>query len=506
MMTNLRSFFLSAFFVLLFLAGFATVSNGQVVHTTLKDRTFNVREQVTFDVVTAQGPAPANTNVKLRFTLMGTNATLLGSKIQMQYMQGSDWVNLPFTDGVATFGPEAGFPLADATRQFRATFEAAGNLGYRIEIVPAAGGAALAGADETFNVNAISSPTVNSTLDNYPAGELTSGRDTEFDVFYSAGDRTADLVYLRYVFTNPAQRDKVRLYIAPDPEGTPPAFMALTKDDQGNFLYAPEGGFLLTGTSTSQANLLMRINFAEAGTYEYKVDLVHATNGVVVATVLENVTVTQGATISSTLHNMQNIVKGTATDFTVAITEGVTADGPVRIRFTLADPEQAANVMLMAETGTAGEYETLTLQDGALWYGPEAGLPLKDATFKFRVQFAEAGNYAYTIQLIKMTSNRRVLAMADEMVEVLTVTSAKDKIENSQIVAYPTVSNGSVRVDLGSVRDAQIAVVDMLGKTVLTIDRANGSAEINTLRLANGIYFIRVMKGNEVAVSRFVVR
>ncbi|WP_187262616.1 T9SS type A sorting domain-containing protein [Pontibacter beigongshangensis] len=503
MMTNVRPFYLPALLVLLLLVGFVPDITAQSVSSTLKDRSFNVREQVEFDVVTTQGTAPANTNVRLRFTLQGDNATVLGSKIQMQYLEGSNWVNLPFVNGVATFGPEAGFPLADATRKFRATFEAAGNLGYRIDIVPAAGGNPLAGVTEIFNVNAISSPTVNTSLDEYAPGEITSGRNREYRLYYSAGDRTADLVYVKYVFANAEQRDKVRLFAAPSEE-EPVEFIELTKDEEGSFLYWPEGGFPLTGTSASQASMLMRVNFSEAGTYAYQVQLVH-TNGVVVAFVDETVTISAGATIASSLHNKVNVVRATATDFSVAITQGGEPVGPVRIKFTLADPEQASAVTLQAETATAGEYAPLTSQDGALWYGPETGFALADASYNFRVAFAEPGTYNYTIELVKMTSNR-VVAESDEKVEVVTVASAKDKIENSRIVAYPTISNGTVRVDLGHVREAQISVVDILGKTVMTIERASGSAEINTQPLAKGTYFIRVLKGREVAVSRFIVK
>ncbi|MFT2007209.1 T9SS type A sorting domain-containing protein [Pontibacter sp. 13R65] len=506
MMTNLRSFSLSAVLLLIFLVGFVPATIAQSVTSTLNGRTFDVRQQVTFDVATTQGTAPANTNVKLRFTLMGNNATVLGSKIQMQYMEGTTWTNLPFTDGVATLGPDAGFALTNATRQFRATFEAAGKLGFRVDIIPAAGGDPLAGTDVIFDVNAISAPTLNTSLDQYDPGEITSGRNREFRIYYSAGDRTADMVYIKYVFANPAQRDKVRLYIAPDETVEPLQFIEFTKDEEGNFLYQPEGGFPLTGTSTSQAHMLMRVFFAEAGSYTYNVHLVHITTGVVVATKEETVIISEGAAISSTLNNKENVAKEVDTDFAVTIAQGGEADGPVRIKFTLDNPEQAGAVTLMAETATPGEYAPLVPVDGALWYGPEAGFALANSTINFRIKFAEAGTYNYKMELVKMTSNRRVLAVAEETIEVLTVASAKDKIENSRIVTYPTVSNGAVRVELGNVRDAQIAVVDMLGKTVMTIDRASGTAEINTMRLANGIYFVRVMKGSEVAVSRFIVR
>ncbi len=72
------------------------------------------------------------------------------SKVEkLEYLESKDnkWYELTGN----SFGPPAtGFPLMEATSKFRVTFKEAGDVSFKIDIVPFSGGNALASAEDTF--------------------------------------------------------------------------------------------------------------------------------------------------------------------------------------------------------------------------------------------------------------------------------------------------------------------------------------------------------------------
>jgi hypothetical protein len=70
----------------------------------------------------------------------------------------------------------------------------------------------------------------------------------------------------------------------------------------------------------------------------------------------------------------------------------------------------------------------------------------------------------------------------------------------SNVSVYPNPTTGIVSVT--NVENATIEVINLMGQVVATVD---SNTEINSIDLsneANGTYFVRVVKGNEVSTSK----
>lgn len=188
------------------------------------------------------------------------------------------------------------------------------------------------------------------------------------------------------------------------------------------------------------------------------------------------------------------------------------ANEVMAIRIKLEDPAQSQYISMQytidpdRNNPGAAVFTPITFNEEGIGYiGPEAGAPLKDYYIIIRATFTQAGRYSYRLQLERNDLN--IMADNLEMVKVSSTTGTDDMIENSRITAFPTVaSNGSVNLDLGQVRDADVQVVDMLGRTVYTASKVNGITSIATGQLRKGLYFIKVIKGSDTAALRFIVQ
>lgn len=77
--------------------------------------------------------------------------------------------------------------------------------------------------------------------------------------------------------------------------------------------------------------------------------------------------------------------------------------------------------------------------------------------------------------------------------------SANEEIA-STLNIYPNPSTGIVNIN--NVAGARIEVLNMVGQTVATIENASEINSIDLSNEANGTYFVRVVKGNEVSTSK----
>ncbi|WP_299822468.1 T9SS type A sorting domain-containing protein [uncultured Pontibacter sp.] len=588
-----------------------------------------LNEAVAFTVTTTRGNAAEGTMVKGRMVLLGDNIPFQSENIKLEYLEaGSDpqvWLPLPVSsEGVAAFGPEDGFPLADAISSFRITFSAVGTYNYTLELRNASTNAIVASATEAVSVT-FKEPTINTTLDNISQQDvIATGAEVLFRVFLEAEDREGQVATTRLVLNNPADRTKFTLQYATNVElGTD--FETLTVGEDGILVFGPEEGFPLADTDR-----LFKITFSEAGTYEYAVQVL--IGGDVVGFSNETVTVVEGgASIASTL-NDATLELNTAAQFTVSVNRGAwgednlyrvrvtlddpeqaetfalaTADGTplafdangvayygdaagftlaenvtenfvatatdygtynyrlellrlvpdqdpqviasseesavvpfesatvattlngkqverdvattftvtvtpndqdpttmVQGRLTLANPEQAANVALEYQD-EAGAYQPINFSNGVALIGPAAGMALSDVNgLNFRVSFNAAGTYAYTLDLVEVDGD--VIATVNESVEALTPTSIKKGFEKGGFAVYPTLTTGAVKVDLVNARNANIQVVDLIGRTVAAQDNANGVVELDLSRVAKGTYIIKIQDGSNINTQRVVVR
>jgi len=70
--------------------------------------------------------------VRVKITVTGGDA----ANVALLYQEGDNFLPLTFDEnGLAWFGPESGFTLANLTSNFKVTFAEAGSYSYKLEIV-----------------------------------------------------------------------------------------------------------------------------------------------------------------------------------------------------------------------------------------------------------------------------------------------------------------------------------------------------------------------------------
>ncbi|RIJ36649.1 T9SS type A sorting domain-containing protein [Pontibacter oryzae] len=336
---------------------------------------------------------------------------------------------------------------------------------------------------------------------------VKTGQEKEFTVTVDAAGQTAT-VRGRLAFTD-YQKDQIGQiqYKAPGEE----AYMNLSIANDGIIMFGPENGFALANGVHS-----FKIRFNAGRTYPYTIALVNTANGQNVVTTSGSVVVQQTAepTIDGTLDIISDVTADKDILWQVLVRPNDRADNGdmVNLVIKLQNPEQRNNFTLMynanreAQTEEEAQYSTVTFDEtGMAVIGPEGGEEMKgDYKYYFKINFAAAGTYNYALNLHRVDGN--VLASVNETVMVATVAGLDDMIGDTRVAVYPTVSDGMVRLNLGKIRNANVAVVDILGRQVLELNRANGVVEINTKKFAKGTYFVKVFAGNDVASSRLIVK
>ncbi|GAB3199315.1 hypothetical protein GCM10027293_18150 [Pontibacter aydingkolensis] len=402
-------------------------------------------------------------------------------------------------NGVAYFGPTTGYPLADATTAIRVTFDEAGTYAYTLALVTAGTTeTVVASSNESVTVAAFQNASIATTLDQ--KANVKTTRAEEFTITATAGDiDPATMVLGRLALTTPAQADDITLeYFDTDNTYKP---IAIGTD--GVVTIGPAGGMMLSNIN----GLKLRATFDAAATYGYKVELVRVSDNTVLATSNESVVVSAfvGATVATTL-NGQEVEKDAAKMFTATATANdVNPATMVRGRLTLADASKAANIVL-EYLNDQSEYQTIAFENGVALIGPATGMALSDInSLGFRATFNAAGTYAYTLDLVNVDGGA-VVATASESVEVKTATSIKKGFEKGGFAVYPTLTTGAVKVDLVNARNANIQVIDMMGRAVVAKSNVNGVVELDLSKVAKGTYVVRIQDGNNINTQRVIVR
>lgn len=347
--------------------------------------------------------------------------------------------------------------------------------------------------------------TLTTTLGNLEA--VKTGQEKEFTVTVDAAGQTAT-VRGNLTFTD-YQKDQIGQVQYKAPGET--AYTNLSVTDNGVIAFGPEAGFALASGVHS-----FKIRFNAGRTYPYTIALVNTGSSQNVATASGSLVVQQTAepTIDGTLDIISNVTTDKDILWQALVSPNDRADDGdmVNLVIKLNNPEQRNNFTLMynsnreAQTEEEAQYTTVTFDEtGTAVVGPEAG-ELMPANYKyyFKINFAASGTYNYALNLRRVGGT--VLASVNETVMVATVASLDDMIGDTRVAVYPTVSNGSVRLNLGKIRNANVAVIDMLGRQVLEMNKANGMVEIDTKKFAKGTYFVKVFADNDVASSRLIVK
>ena len=352
--------------------------------------------------------------------------------------------------------------------------------------------------------------TVTTTL-----GGLTDVKTGITEDFTVTTQGSGQVVRGKFTFSPFVANDIILQYQAP---GTT-QYTNLTVGADGVVYFGPEAGFTL---STTAVNHSFKILFNTARNYNYTLELVTvgaSPQTVATANGTLSVSTLQEPTINSTLDQITTALEtGQNIEWQILADANDRAGDKVNIEIALNDPAQRNNFTMeydvnraIMNPGQTVDFQPLTFgADGIAKIGPEGGETLTtiennpDINQIMRIRFTQPGTYSYTIRLRRDDDN--IIAFVNETVTVTGVAGIGDMIGSTRIRVYPTLTNGAVRVDLGDVRNASISVSDMLGRVVMQLENAAGAVNLETHRLAKGTYFVKVVKGNDVAGSRFIVR
>ena len=264
------------------------------VSSTLDGQTVATGDETSYTVTTVANDY-ANTNIRGFFKL--ANPAQAGEvNLTYEVIPGTF---LPLTidaNGIGYFGPVSGFPLADATTNFKAIFDAAGVYNYKIAIYDVNTLDTLASANESVTVE-----------DPTPVAAIIS---TDLDA------RTGVAVNIEEAFTittvaNDFADEHVRIKITLETPAQAPNFFvtynstSITFDANGVAYIGIPAGFPLDDEEFD-----LNATFLAGGTFAYNIALIDATDNSVLAEndeevfVLDNSSITNNASfISNTFPN-----------------------------------------------------------------------------------------------------------------------------------------------------------------------------------------------------------
>lgn len=357
--------------------------------------------------VTTTAGSEAGNMVRVFFKL-ADNSQAPNVNISYEAVPGT-FLPLPIAaNGTGSFGPGAGFPLANTATNFKVTFDAPGTYTYKMSVYEAGGTHdTLATATETVTVIDYVATTIASTLDGQTVNE---GAETAYDINVTAGSQAGETVRVFFKLADASQAAATHISY----ETLPGTFNNLTLDANGIGYFGD-----VTGFSLSDLSINTKAIFDDPGTYTYKMSIYKVANNDTIATVTETVNVAdvQEASISSDLDG-QTVFKDAETDYAVTTTAGDYAGDMVRVFFELTDAGQASNVNISYEA-TPGNFQALVIDaNGQGYFGPGAGFPLGDLSTNFKVTFSATGTYEYKMSVYKV-SNQDTIATATESVTVV---------------------------------------------------------------------------------------
>ena len=82
---------------------------------------------------------------------------------------------------------------------------------------------------------------------------------------------------------------------------------------------------------------------------------------------------------------------------------------------------------------------------------------------------------------------------------------------NVSVYPNPAVNNATVSIDASASNNAEIKVVDVVGKVVLALNevsltKGNNRIDLNTANLNSGVYFVQVSVNDKVSISQLVIQ
>ncbi|NLI91887.1 MAG: hypothetical protein GX434_06645 [Peptococcaceae bacterium] len=264
----------------------------------------------------------------------------------------------------------------------------------------------------TYEGNGITYTAINNKLNGDPAklgaSEISSNlsehamvkQDLEFGVKTVANRSAGEMVRVKATLTEGSAQSFDLMYQENN------KYYPLTFTDNVTW-YGPESGFPLADLTSS-----FKINFKEAGTYGYKLEVVRVSDNKVLASTTNSVEASVVApVIESSLP--ASVVVNTETPFSVGTTPNSYPGSSVRVKISLTQGD-TTNVSLFYQEGD--QFLPLTFDENSItWFGPESGFPLADLTSNFKVTFSAAGTYSYKLEIV---SGDQVIGQKSYQVEV----------------------------------------------------------------------------------------
>lgn len=320
-------------------------------------------------------------------SLAGTNTMVKGigtfpldaDSVFVEYKEVQDgkWYELKGD----SFGPPSGFPMMDATSEFRATFKKAGTYTLKVDIVKADDPSQVIATDTKTVV--ISEAGVKIDL---PKDGFVVGQTQEFSISTVPGSYTGTMVKGTAVF--PVSSDDVLIEYKEIKDGN---WYELKGDSFG-----PKDGFPMMAATSE-----FRATFKKAGSYPLEVKIVKVDDGEVIASAKATVEVAEApagvATIKLPEGGFTVNEKG---EFTVSVKANSDAGKEVleAIAFGNAAGDALVNdkvASLEVFVNDAWQKAEMMEVDGVSVFlvNGQTLVAYGDKELKFRVSFKEAGDY-----------------------------------------------------------------------------------------------------------------
>lgn len=480
--------------------------------TDIGSKAFKVGQTTEFTFTTTAND-DANTMVLGSFVFSDPSAI---EKLEYWGVTENQWIEF-----YGDFGPAGtGFPMTDATSNFRVTFNKAGTYSVTASMKTAEGGTVLCSTTQSVTVADKVAAALTSDIG---SKTFAVGDTAEFTFTTTANDFGGTMVLGSFEFSDPTAIAKLEYLESKDGNWY---------EFSGDF--GPAGGFpLIDGTST------FRVTFNKAGDYTVIASMKKADGGDVLCTtgaIAINVLAKYKVTVSTNIaeagtispSNETMVVAGGTTTFTVAANAGYQIDsigGASSVQ--IADDKKSATVTVTPESDTTvvvNFVKTYTVTvthtgEGTVVSNPELAGGSVTVVTGSTVKVTATPNSGYRVSAVEVKSGSEVIKSetfdvhAYEHIETLTMDKDYEVTvtfaQSTYQIAITTPENGTVTID-----DAD-GIVEHGGSTTMTVvaDSANGY-EIGSVTVngepvelnADGKFTISGIKEDKTIVATFVLK
>lgn len=339
------------------------------------------------------------------------------------------------------FGGSNGFPMADAASKFRATFAKAGEFTFTSVMKTVDGSEVLCSVEATAKVREYKHAELLTDINDI---EFVVGVPQEFTYSTIANDDAGVMIVGVSDFSDPDAIAKLEYY-----EPNTSTWYELNGEFGGG-----------AGFPAADATSKFRVTFAKAGEYEFT-SVVKTVEGEKVLASVEATAVVREYKKAELVTNIDELefVVGEAQEFTFSTVANDDAGTMVVGSSNFSDPDAIAKL------------EYYEVADGN-WYeltgdfGPATGFPMMDATSKFRVTFAKAGEYDF-VAVMKVAGTDDVLCEVEATAVVVEAELPEDPEEPEEPVE--TVEITEIAFEVAAPADGE-AVSDMVDAVITTPD------------------------------------